>query len=94
LSNTNAKTGKNIFDVLQSKHPAARFPEASKMEDYDTLIDFVDLDITEEIIEQVAWYLSGSAGPGGPNAQFIQYWLLHFIGASQELQHMVAGFID
>jgi hypothetical protein len=51
---TDEKTGETIFDVLKSKHPAARVPEASEMEDYDILPDFVDVDITEDIVEQVA----------------------------------------
>jgi hypothetical protein len=50
-SDTDAKTGQNIFDVLQSIPPDAKVPDASKMEDYNTLPDFVDLDITEEIVE-------------------------------------------
>jgi hypothetical protein len=32
-SDRDAKTGENIFDVLQSKYPDARVPDASKMED-------------------------------------------------------------
>jgi hypothetical protein len=40
------------------------FPDASKMEDYETHPDFVDFDITEEIVKQVAWQLSGSASSG------------------------------
>jgi hypothetical protein len=74
------KTGENIFNVLQSKHTDARVPDASEMEDYETLPDFVDLDITEEIVEQVARQLSGGTGPGGLDAQAIQQWLLRFGG--------------
>ena len=49
------KTGETIFDVLKSKHPAARVPEAFEMEDYDILLDSVDVDITDNIVQQVAW---------------------------------------
>ena len=91
---TDEKTGETIFDVLKSKHPAARVPEASEMEDYDILPDFVDVDITEDIVEQVARRLSGSAGPGGSDAQAIQQWLLRFGGASQELRRAVAKFVS
>jgi hypothetical protein len=41
------KTGEQVIDILQSKHPDVQVPEASKMEDYDTLPNFVDLDITK-----------------------------------------------
>jgi hypothetical protein len=64
------------------------------MEDYDTLPDFVDLDITEDVVEQVARRLSGSAGPGGSDAQAIQHWLLRFGGASGELRRAVAGLVE
>jgi hypothetical protein len=48
--NMDAKPGEWVIDVLQSKHPDARVPEASKLEDYRTIPDFVDLDITEKVI--------------------------------------------
>jgi hypothetical protein len=100
-SNTDAKTGENIFDVLQSTHHAAMVLDTSEMEDYKTLPDFVNLDITKEIIEQVhvAWHLSSSASLGGPDThtiqqdpQAIQHWLLCLGGTSQEVQHMLARF--
>ena len=52
------------------------------------------MDITEDIVEQVARRLSGSAGPGGSDAQAIQQWLLRFGGASQELRRAVAKFVS
>ncbi len=91
---TDEKTGENIFDVLKSKHPAATDPDPSEMEDYEILPDFVDLDVTEDTVEQVARRLSGSAGPGGSDAQALQHWLLRFGGASQELRRAVAGLVD
>jgi hypothetical protein len=58
---TDEKTGENIFDVLKSKHPDAVIPDPSEMEDYEILPDFVDLDVTEDTVEQVARWLSGRA---------------------------------
>jgi hypothetical protein len=46
------------------------------MEDYETLPDSVNLDITKEAVEKVAWHLFGSAGPGRFDTQDIQHWLL------------------
>jgi hypothetical protein len=40
--------------VLKGQHPDARMPEASTLEDYDTTLNFVELNITEEVIEKVA----------------------------------------
>jgi hypothetical protein len=37
------KTGETILDVLQSKHPDARAPDTSVMEEYDTLPDLVEI---------------------------------------------------
>ncbi len=88
------KTGESVIDVLRSKHPDARVPDASELEDYEVTPDFVDLDITEEVVEKVARRLSGSAGPGGSDAQSIQHWLLRFGQASQGLRKAVSEFTD
>jgi hypothetical protein len=64
-STTDAKSGDNLFDIILSKHHATWVLDPSKMEDYETLPDFVHLDIIKEIVKQVAWQLSGSAGLGG-----------------------------
>jgi hypothetical protein len=64
------------------------------MEDYDTLPDFADVDITKEVIEKVARRLSGSAGLGGSDTQAIQQWLLHFRQTSKGLHKAVQEFTD
>jgi di/tripeptidase len=51
---TDEKTGKKVIDVLRSKHPDARVPDASELENYETVPDFVDLDITNEVVKKVA----------------------------------------
>ena len=89
-----AKTNEPVIDVLKSKHPDARVPDVSTFEDYETLSDLVELDITEETVEQVARRLSGSAGPGGTDSAAVQHWLLRFGGASQQLRKSVAEFTD
>jgi hypothetical protein len=53
--NVDEKTGERIIgDVIQSKHSDARVPDASELEDYKIRPDFVDLDITKEVVEKVA----------------------------------------
>ncbi len=88
-----AKTGDTVLDVLQSKHPDMRVPDIALMEEYDTLPDFVELDITADTVEKVARRLSGSAGPGGTDSADLQHWLLRFGGASAEFRKAVAEFV-
>ena len=88
-----AKTGDTVLDVLQSKHPDMRVPDIALMEEYDTLPDFVELDITADTVEKVARRLSGSAGPGGTDSADLPHWLLRFGGASAEFRQAVAEFV-
>ena len=72
------------MDVLQSKHPDSRVPDTSVMEEYDTLPDLVETDVTEEVVEKVAQQLTGSDGSGGTDFAALHQWLLRFRGASQQ----------
>jgi hypothetical protein len=69
------KTGDTVEEVLLSKHPEARVPEASKLPKYDELPDLVELDITDDIVQTVASKLSGSAGVGGSDSHAVSPWL-------------------
>ena len=55
------KTGDTVLEVLQSKHPDARPPDAENFKAYETCPDLLDLDITEEVCCKVARRLRGSA---------------------------------
>ena len=84
-----AKSGKPVNDVLRAKHPAMREPKAEDIgirvfEPYDATPQQIPLDVTAEIVEEVASKLSGAAGPGGTDAVALQSWLLRF-GAESEL---------
>jgi hypothetical protein len=85
-SNTDKKTGLLVAKVLASKDPNARIPDANKLSDYDELPDFADLDITEDVVEQVARRLSRSAGIGGTDSHALTHWLLSFGKASHKLR--------
>jgi hypothetical protein len=54
LDTTDDKTGETILDILWYKHPDARVPDVSEFEMSATLLDFVDLDIMEDVVEKVA----------------------------------------
>jgi hypothetical protein len=65
LDDIDAKTGYTNMELLQSKHPDAQhMPDACDLKVYGNTPDFIELDITEEVIKQVARCLSGSAGLG------------------------------
>jgi hypothetical protein len=88
------KQNEKARSFTQSQNKSFRIPDPSGLEDYGTSPDFVDLYITEEVVEQVPRRLSGSAGPGGSDAQSIQHWLLYFGGESQALQKAVCKLAD
>jgi hypothetical protein len=52
--NMDEKTGDPVATVLQSKHPNARMPDASMLPVYEDTPEFVDLDITKDIVKSVA----------------------------------------
>jgi hypothetical protein len=88
------KSGNTISEVLESKHPDARTPDANSLPKYSNTPDFVDVDITEESVEKVARRLSGSAGLGGTDSHALQHWLLRFGAASRKLRIALAEFTD
>jgi hypothetical protein len=86
------KTGKPVIDVLQSKHPEARVPDAEDLQHYNETPEFVDVDITADTVESVARKLSGSAGPGGIDSVGLSHLLLQFGKTSYKLREAVADF--
>jgi len=84
------KTGDTVEEVLQSKHPDARNVDPSFLPEYEEIPDFVDLDITEEVVEKVARKLSGSGGLCGSDAQAASQLLLKFGKASHKLRTVMA----
>ena len=65
------KTGDTVLDVLQSKHPDARVPDTSVMEEYATLPDLVEIDITEEVVEKVARRLTQAVPDQGERTRLL-----------------------
>ena len=70
------KTGKPVSEALHTKHSAARTPDY--LPDFDTCLELVDLDITEETVSKTARQLKRAAGAGGTNSETIASWLLKF----------------
>ena len=54
----------------------------------------VPVDITEDVVLAVAGRLLGGAGPGGTDSISLQYCILQFRSASEELQLIVVEVRD
>ena len=82
------KSGRPVLEVLESKHPPMREPQAigergGACEEYeDGVPTTIPLIISSDTIEEVAVKLSGAAGPGGTDAETLKVWLLGFGQAS------------
>ena len=86
------KSGLPVKEVLASKHPDARTPDITALEEYDVVPDLVPLDITGDTVLAIAPKLQGAAGPGGVDAIALQHWLMRFGKESGELRDAVASF--
>jgi hypothetical protein len=89
-----SKTGLPVSDVLDSKHPIARVPDANALPHYEELPEFIEVDVTENSVEDTARKLSGGAGLGGVNSYTLKHWLLGFGKASRGLRSACAEIID
>ena len=84
------KTGMLVKDALEAKHPDSRDPDVSHWEEYDETPAFIDIDITEDTVEEVSRHLSGGAGLNGTDSQEMSRWLTCYGPASRELRQTVA----
>ena len=89
------KTGERVMEVVRTKHPEDRPPAMASLDSYpDRLAEIVPVDITNDMVMEVAGRLSRGAGPGGTDSVNLQHWLLHFGVASVELRLIVANFTE
>lgn len=84
------KTRMLVKDALEAKHPDSRDLDVLQWEEYDKMPAFVDIDITEDTVEEVSCHLSGGAGLNGTDSQEISRWLTCYGSASRELRQTVA----
>ena len=82
--------------MLQDKHP---FPWPLKAGDLPNFPDFPNnpppfsiLDITNELISNTAWKMSGASGLSGTNGYTLKRWLLYHHDASDSLCQAFAHF--
>ena len=88
----NLTPDKTVLDVLKKKHPLMGTPGPNALKHYDTLPSFIDLDITEDTVEQVASKLNGGGGLSGIDGFSARCLLLQHGKSSQQLRKAVARF--
>jgi hypothetical protein len=90
--NMDDKTQKSIGEVLQDKHPPMRDPGPAAMKHYNKVLDFIDLNITCNHVENVAEKVSGSSGLNGFDSSALKNVLLLHGQASQRLCVVITQF--
>jgi hypothetical protein len=68
-----SKTGMSVSDVLDSKHPMARVPDAAALPHYEELPEFIEVNVTEDSVEDTARKLSRGAGLGGVDSYTLKH---------------------
>jgi hypothetical protein len=90
-----SKTGLPIADILESKHPHTRSPDANALPYYEHVSEFIEVDVTEDAVEKTARKLPKGAGLGGVDSYTLKHWLLGFGGrVSRALRNTVANFMS
>ena len=84
-TDTGRKTGKNVADVIASKHPDPMSPAAEAFCQYVKISTLIDVDIMVDIVEQVAKSMKGAAGPRGIDTVAWQDWNLWYDPLIQDL---------
>ena len=84
-----AKTGKPVAEVLESKHPVPMDTKSEDLQGFETVPEMLDIEITEETVFAVAKTMQGGAGPGGTDATAWQNWMLRYGGASTQLRQCI-----
>ena len=81
------------MEVLRTKHPNTHTPSAACLDAYpNNHLEMVPVDITDNVVLEVAGRLLGGAEPGGTDSFSLQHWLLRFGAASGDLTQIVADF--
>jgi hypothetical protein len=89
-----SNTGLSVSDLLDSKHPMARVPDANALPHYEELPEFIEVNVTKDSVEDTARKLSGGAGLGGVDSYTLKHWLLGFGKASRGLRSACAEIIE
>ena len=90
-----SNTGEPVFDVLRTKHPEARAHLGRSLDAYPGRpTELVPVNLTYEIVIEVAHSLSGGSRVGGGYSIILQNFLLCFEEASGEIRKIFAEFAE
>ena len=91
---TDEKSGDLVFDTLKAKHPDARDVPVENLPTFESCPDLIEVEVTDENVEQAAKKISGSAGPSGIDSISMSHWLLKFGAASGRLRKSIASMVE
>ena len=89
-----SKTGDLVSETLKAKHPDGRDVNVESVPTFDSCPDLIDIQVTDDAVEEVAKHLSGSAGPSGIDSSSLSQWLLKHGGASSNLRKTLAKLVE
>jgi hypothetical protein len=79
---------------MRDPAPDLQDPDWGSFEPYGNVPEPVPVEITADVVEDVASRLSGGAGPGGTDAVNLKNWLLRFGAESEFLRDSLAGLAE
>ena len=83
------------MEVLRTKHPEACLSTAASLDLYlNCPPELIPVDITDNMVMEVAGRISGGEGLGGTDSVILQHWLLRSRAASGELRWIVGDFTE
>ena len=91
-SSVDSSTDKPVSELLKEKHPPLRDVSDVHLEKYDSVPDFQDVNITEDVVEKIARWLTGSAGAVAFDSIMLRDALLRHGSASKWLRMSLANF--
>eukprot|EP00957_Ditylum_brightwellii_P137279 10466017-Ditylum_brightwellii.AAC.1 len=75
-----------VEEVLISNHPSPTQPSEEALCEYENIPTLIDIDVTEDTVENVGAKMQGAAGPGGVGSIAWRDWILRYGIASRRLR--------
>eukprot|EP00957_Ditylum_brightwellii_P132238 10083299-Ditylum_brightwellii.AAC.1 len=70
--------GLPVEEVLLNKHPFPTQPSEEALCEYNTLPALIDINVTEDTVENAAAKMQGAAGPDGVDSIAWRDWILRY----------------
>ena len=88
------KTGGLVSETIASKHPDGKDVDITNLPAYEECAELIEIQVSDEIVEQASRNLSGGAGLTGLDSSSLTHWLLKHGGASMILRKAVAKMVE